>query len=142
MFIFAIISSAYYTIYCVLCLCSFAFLLELDINKYVFGTSSTFEYNKSKLSTPTKYATSLAKRLMGSSWRVNTRKSSTHLPPTFPWLTPETLDSHSVLILFSNTRNKQKTSSTSYIRLKHVTNCWAVVHKSWMERSSLRAPEF
>ena len=40
MLIFAIISSTYYTIYCVLCLCHFAFFLELDINKYVFGTSN------------------------------------------------------------------------------------------------------
>ena len=58
----------------------------------------------------------------------NTRKSLTHLPPSFPRLTPETLDSPS--ILFSNTRKKQKNLSTSYIRVKHVTNCWAVAHKS------------
>ena len=46
LFIFSIISSTYYTIYCVLCLCHFAFFLELDINKYVFCTSSNFDYNQ------------------------------------------------------------------------------------------------
>ena len=47
LFIFAIISSTYYIIYCVSCLCHFAFLLKLDINKYVFGTSSNFNYDQS-----------------------------------------------------------------------------------------------
>ena len=47
LFIFAIISSTYYIIYCVLCLCYFAFPLELYINKYVFGTSSKFDYDQS-----------------------------------------------------------------------------------------------
>ena len=31
-------------------------------------------------------------------------------------------------MLLSNTRNKQKNSSTSYKRLKHVTKCWPVAH--------------
>ena len=46
-FIFALISSTYYTIYCVLCLCHFVFPFKLDINKYVFGTSNNFDYNQS-----------------------------------------------------------------------------------------------
>ena len=46
-FIFALISLTYTTIYCVLCLCHFVFLLELDINKYVFDTNSNFNYNQS-----------------------------------------------------------------------------------------------
>ena len=45
--IFAIISLTYYTIYCILCFCHFAFFLELDINKYVFGTSGDYDYNQS-----------------------------------------------------------------------------------------------
>ena len=56
----------------------------------------------------------------------NSRKSWTHLPPSFLWLTPEFLDSPSVLILFSNTRKKQKNSSTSQIRLQRVTK-WLIV---------------
>ena len=47
LFIICIISSTYYTIYCVLCLYHFAFFLELDINKYVFGTSSNFDCSQS-----------------------------------------------------------------------------------------------
>ena len=35
--------STYYTIYCVLCLFHFPFLLELDISKFVFGTSSNLD---------------------------------------------------------------------------------------------------
>ena len=47
LFIFVIISSTYYIIYCLLCLCHFVFLLELDINKYVFGTSRAFDNDQS-----------------------------------------------------------------------------------------------
>ena len=46
-FIFVYISSTYYIIYCVLCFWRFVFLLELDINIYVFGTSSNFDCNQS-----------------------------------------------------------------------------------------------
>ena len=46
LFIFAIISSTNHII-CVLCLCHIAFPLELDINKYVFGTNSNFDYDQS-----------------------------------------------------------------------------------------------
>ena len=52
----------------------------------------------------------------------NKRKSSTHLPPSFPWLTPETLDSPSIFILFSNTRKKQKNSSTKSCNHKQNIN--------------------
>ena len=97
---------------------------------------------KYEQTTRTKYATLLAERLIGSLQKRGVKKSSTPLPLSFPWLTPETLDSSNVLILFSNTRNKQENSSTSYMRLKHVTDCWAVTHKSWMERCSLRPPQF
>ena len=80
----------------------------------------------------------------GSFWNPwgNTRKSWTHLPPSFLWSIPEILDSPSVLILSSKTRNKQKNSYISYKRLKHVTNFWAVAHKAFMKRWSFRAPEF
>ena len=44
--IFAIISSTNHII-CVLCLCHIALPLELDINKYVFGTNSNFDYHQS-----------------------------------------------------------------------------------------------
>ena len=50
------------------------------------------------------------------------------------WLTPKqkdkTLYSPSRLVLFSYAWNQEKNSSISWIRLIHVTNSWADVHKS------------
>ena len=100
------------------------------LSNYTSNKPTTIGLIRYKQSTHTKYVTSLSKRLMGSSWTPGIRKSLTHLPPSFPWLTPETLDSRSVFHFVSNTRNKQKNSSTRYIRLKHVTNCWAVAHET------------
>ena len=54
-----------------------------------------------------------------SQWS-NTIKSLTHLPPSFPWLTAETLYSPSVFILFSNARKIQKNSSTIKARCSDV----------------------
>ena len=88
----------------------------------------------------TKYDTSLSKRLI-ESFRIprviqeNLRLTS-FLIPLINSRKPD------VLIFFSNVRNKQKSSSSSYIRLKHVTYCGAVVYKSWMEGCSLQALEF
>ena len=46
----------------------------------------------------------------------------------------ETLDSHSVLILFSYTRNKKKNPSPKKVRLTLVTNSWQLPIKAgWID---------
>ena len=138
MFIFAIISLIYSTIYCVLCLCHFAFLLELDMNKYVLGTSSNYNHSNSccflpsevksirtfiqlptlqlhlqqkpttigliryKQFTRTKYATSLTKRLMGSS--------------RTPGLTQENLRLTSLPIPLIKNRNVRFTQRSHFVQ--------------------------
>ena len=54
----------------------------------------------------------------------------------------KTLDLPSILISFSNTRNKKVNSSTRQIGLTRVTNSWAVAHKSWMARCSTHTQGF
>ena len=46
----------------------------------------------------------------------------------------KTLDSPSVLISFSYTRNKKKNLSTRKVKLTRVTNSQEVTHKTWMAR--------
>ena len=63
----------------------------------------------------------------------------TSFPHSFDQLQKQkdkTLDSSSVLILFSYTWNKKKNPSPRKIRLSRVTNNRAVAHKCWMTRYS------
>ena len=54
----------------------------------------------------------------------------------------KTLDLPSILISFSNTRNKNVNSSTRLAGLTRVTNSWAVTNKSWSARCSTHAQGF
>ena len=72
----------------------------------------------------------------------NTRKSSTLLHPSFPWLTPKNLDSPSVLIFFSNTRNKQKNSSIRHIRLKVCLTVGQLPIKAGWRDAHFALPDF
>ena len=52
------------------------------------------------------------------------------------------LDLPSILISFSNTRNKRANSSTTQIGLTRVNNSQAVAHKSWIARCSTHTQRF
>ena len=41
-----------------------------------------------------------------------------------------------------NKQQKKPKKTEELIYRLHMTNCWAVVHKYWMERCYLHAPEF
>ena len=75
--------------------------------------------------------------------RGSSQTLGSHLPSSFHQKQKDkTIDSPRVLISFSYTRNKKKSSSTRYIRLIRVTNSRSVAHKSWMARCFPRVPVF